>query len=557
MAMTDTTTTHEIASDASDSSAPATRASLIPGYGGVAGVLGTGDHKTLGRLYVGFSLLFGLVAFATMGVFELSINPDGAVVDADKAFSAFTLGQLSLVFLFLVPLLLGLATAIVPLQVGANTIAFPRAAAAAFWLWLLGSAGVLTGYAINGSLGNGGDLDAQALTLLALAGTVIALILATICVATTVIAFRPAGMSLDRVPLFSWSMLVAAGVWLLTLPVFLGNIALIFIDVKSGTANGFGVGYNQWAQLSWIVTQPQVFAYAIPALGIVGDIVATFAKVRVPQRGILLGAIGAFGALSFGAYAQTAYNPEAHRQWLYAGQGVLIILPLLAVLGGIATAIRKGTPKVKGPVVLGLVALVLLLLGAAAGAPFGTGRLGLQATPKALAAGSQPLRAASSGAPVFTWGITLIVIIAAATAALAGLFYWAPKLTGRRLSDAAANLVAVLGLAGAVVAGAPFLVVAFVTKQASLADSANGMYVIAVAGLGIAALAVLLSFALFAQSRAVTISSGEGTDADAWGLGQSLEWAADSPPVPGNFGEIAPVTSPEPLLDVATPEGED
>lgn len=550
MAMTDTTTKHKSVSEA-DAPPTAARTSLIPAYPGVAGVLGTGDHKTLGRLYIGFSLVFGLVGLVAMAVFALSINADSVVVDADKAFSAFTLGQLSLVFLFLVPFFIGLATAITPLQVGASTIAFPRAAAAAFWTWLISSAGFLAGYGINGSIGNGGNLEAQALTLLALAGTVLALLLASICVATTIVAFRPASMGLDRVPLFSWSMLVASGVWLLTLPVLIGNVALIFVDVKYGTAAGFGVGYNQWAQLSWIVTQPQIFAFAIPALGIIGDIVATFARTRVPQRGVLLGAIGVFGALAFGAYAQVAFNAEVHKQWFYLAQGVLIVLPLLAIAGAVAATMRKGSPKIKGPVILALVSLVLLLLAAVVGAAFGTGRLGLQATPKALAAGSQALREASSGSPIYTWGVTLMVVFAATAAALAGLFYWAPKLTGRRLPDALANLLGVLALAAAVVAGVPLLVVAFTTKQPSLADSAKGMYVIAAAGLAIAALGLLLSFAVFVQSRVAVLSGGAGTDADAWGFGQSLEWAADSPPATGNFGEISPVDSPEPLLDLS------
>ena len=555
MAMTDTTTTHETASG-SDASAPAARPSLIVAPSGLAGIFGTGDHKTLGRLYIGFSLLFGLIAFAAAGLFELSIKPDGAVLDVDKAFSAFTLGQLSLVFLFLVPLFIGLATAITPLQVGASTIAFPRAAAAAFWTWLISSVGFLTGYGINGAIGNGGDLDAQALTLLSLGGVVIALLLASVCVATTVIAFRPPGMSLDRVPLFSWSMLVAAGLWGLTLPVFLGNIVLVFVDVKYGNAGGVGVAFNQWRQLAWIVTQPQIFVYAIPALGIIGDIVATFARGRVPQRGVLLGAIAAFGALGFGAYVQVAYNARATQQWLYTAQGVLIVLPLLALVGATIATFRKGTPKIAGPVVLALASLLLLLLAATAGAAFGTGRLGLQVTSKLLADTSQPLRSASTGSPIYTWGITYLVVLAAATAAVGGLFYWAPKLTGRRLADGLAKLLAPVLLGAAVLAGAPLLVLGFVNKQESLADSAGGFYVITAAGTGLALLVLLLSFAVFVQSRAVVLAGGEVVDPDAWGVGQSLEWLTESPPAAGNFGVLAPVTSPEPLLDLATPEGE-
>ncbi len=547
MAITDTSPTETAAGSAPGMSQPT--GSIVPNPRGLAGILGSGDHKTIGRLYIGVSLLFGLLTFGLLGWFGIDAMAD---THSDYAISAFTLAQLGLVFLFLLPLFIGLATAIVPLQVGANTIAFPRAAAAAMWTWLL--SGVLLCVSYLPSVGGGvagGEVNGRSLTFLALAGLVVSLLLATVCVVTTVITLRTSGMTLDRVPMFSWSMVVAAGLWMLTLPVFLANVALIFVDNAYGAPAKYGVANQEWAQLSWIVTQPQVFVYAVPALGIIADAFATFSKGRQPQRGMVLGAIGVFGALGFGAYAQDVFNPGVHHNWLFVMQGALIVLPLLMFLGGMLAVLRHGKPRVASPLVTGFVALLLLLLGALAGAAFGLGRLGLQSTAQPLVQNNFTIRVASTGAPIYTWGVFAIVVVAAAAAGIAGVYYWGAKLTGRVLPDALGKLLAPVLLLAAVLAGAPFLVLGFVNKSEGLADSANTMYAITTAGAALAALALLLTFFSFVASRGAVIGGGQTADQDAWGVGQSLEWACDSPPAPGNFGALAEVTSPQPLLDLA------
>ena len=177
-------------------------------------------------------------------------------------------------FLFAIPLFLGLATYLVPLQVGASTVAFPAPPR-----WRSGpgcSARILliVAYAINGGVG-GGRAKAVDLAYVALAAIVLALLLASVCVLTTVVALRTPGLRLDHVPMFSWSMSSPSSIWLLTLPVLLANIVLIYVDHQLGRPSDFGVGLNQWPQLAWVVQQPQIYVFAIPALGVVSDIVAT------------------------------------------------------------------------------------------------------------------------------------------------------------------------------------------------------------------------------------------------------------------------------------------
>jgi heme/copper-type cytochrome/quinol oxidase subunit 1 len=553
MAITDT---HPTTEPGSDAAAPAAT-SAFPQPRGVAAVIGTGDHKTLGRLYIGFSLFFGVGALVLTALFNVNGVKDISLL-SDHAFQFFTLGQLGLGFLFLLPLFIGLATAVVPLQVGARTIAFPRAAAAAFWAWLVSSVLLVVSYlpAVGGGIWVD-SRDGSLLTLLALIGLTFSLLLATVCVVTTVIALRTPGMHLDQVPLFSWSMLVAGGVWLFTLPVFAANVALIFVDTKYGAPALFGTASKEWSQLSWLFTQPAAFILAIPALGIVGDAIAMFARGRQPLRGALLFSIGLFGALSLGAYAQPVFFPGVYLQWVFVSQSAALFVPVLILLGTLAYGIKRGSPKAGSPVVLAFVSLLLLLVGAFAAVPFGLGRLGAQYSPKAVVNTDLALRQASTGSPLYTWGVLAIVGAGAFAGALAGIYLWGPKIAGKKHADGVGTLLALIVLVGGLVSGLPLLVLGFANRTEGLADSADVMFWAAAAGTAIVAFVVLVALVVSLASRVSALSGSTAGEPDPWGFGQTLEWAAASPPEPGNFGELAHVTSPEPLLDLAETGGTD
>src|SRR4051794_10321447 len=218
MAITETPT-NELP-PATEASADVATGFAVPAPRGVAGVLGSGDHKTLGRLWIGTSLVFGVVSLAFLAWFEVDAMTRSTTAGVKESAAAhFTLGTVGLVLGFLVPLFIGLATLVVPLQVGAATIAFPRAAAAALWGWIVSAVVFGVSYLPGLGGGIGGSLvNGSVLAYLALIGLVGSLVLASVCVATTVITLRPTGMDLDMVPLFSWSMVVASAVWILTLP---------------------------------------------------------------------------------------------------------------------------------------------------------------------------------------------------------------------------------------------------------------------------------------------------------------------------------------------------
>jgi heme/copper-type cytochrome/quinol oxidase subunit 1 len=501
---------------------------------GLAGFMGTGDHRTLGRAYLIVALVLGVVAFLDAAVYTADRTKTHPSF-AQHLFQVYTSSRITLVFVVAIPLVIGLATCVVPLQVGANTVAFPRAAALAFWGWLLGSGLLVAAYAIDGGA-HGGRPKAVDLSYAGLALLIVSLMVASVCIVTTVISLRTTGMWLDRVPMFSWSMVVAASVWLLTLPALLANIVLVYIDHHYGRPSSFGVGFNQWPQISWAFTQPQIYALFIPVLGIGNDVVATLSGARQSHRSTMMAIVGAFGILCFGAYAQPSYYPDLYNEALFVAMSVLIILPVLGVLGGWAMTLRSGKPLLKSPLLFILGATLIALLATVAGAVLPVKQLHLHDT-------TGWARFALPAPPYFD-GHFLLVVSAATLGLLGGVLYWAPKVFGRLANDGLAKLAALVGVVGGLVAGIPLLVYGFGLKASSIIDSAH--FLNGTSSLGtvlVAAAVVLVIVALLVGRRDV--------DDDAWGQGQTLEWTVPSPAPAGGFGPLEPIRSAEPVLDRA------
>jgi heme/copper-type cytochrome/quinol oxidase subunit 1 len=500
--------------------------------GGLSGMLGNGDHKTTGRLFIGFSLLFLLVSGVAGGLLGIE-KVDPAQVDVltgDSLAAAFTLHDVSGLFLFLLPVTLGLAIYLVPLQVGATTLAFPRAAALAFWTWLLGGALLITSYGIGGGPA-GTDTNGVLLWIGAMGLTVVALCLATVCVVTTTLTLRTGGMRLERLPLFCWSMLTAGTVWLLSLPVMVAMLVVLWLDVRY-EAGLFSVGV--YAQLSWVFLPPQVLAFAAPALGIAGEAVPVFARVRLARRDALLGALGATAVLGFGAWTFIGPDyPDLVEEALFIGVAVVSILPVLAFTGGLLDGLRRGRLSLASPVLAGVLGLLLVLAGVVAGAvgvlPF-TDLVGT------------------------TWfaGQGHLVLGGASVVVLGGLYYWAPKLWGRVLPDGSGKLAALAAAAGVALLAAPDLITGAMGQDARLpatqeVDSGwEALNALSVAGGALLILAVLL--VLVSLAGAVGREHREPAPDDPW-EGHTLEWATSSPPPTGNFPAPLTVSSATPVFD--------
>jgi heme/copper-type cytochrome/quinol oxidase subunit 1 len=519
-----------------------------PSATGLASILGSGDHKVVGRLWLVASFVHLVLAgAAALWVAALRIDPEELSTNAPDFFAqAFTFRSIGGAFLFLLPLTLGIATLVVPLQVGAATLAFPRAAAAAAWTYLLGGGLVIGAYAIDGGP-FGDDTDGVRLFIVAFLLVVLALLVAWICIATTVIAMRAPGMSLRRVPLFAWSSLVAASVWMLTLPVLAGVVLITYIDVRYGGSEGFisgGGAVTLYSRIAWVFGQPAVYAFGIPVLGFLGSVVPVFTSTRHQLHRVAMGLIGAFGALSVGAWALPAFGPEP-TPWLYEAPwvavSIAILVPVLGLFGLWALTARQGQPRLASPLLFGGAAGLMLLVGLLAGA--------VQAI--------KPIKTLVDGEGASLYGTTVTtsvasyVVLAAAIAAFGGVVYWAPKIVGRQLQEAGARLVALLLLAGTVLWAFPDVISGLLGQSAAPGvvpadnlDTIKALDTVSAIGGAVLALATAAFVALLIRAARSQDLPGD----DPWS-GHTLEWVTSSPPPLGNFAALPAITSEAPLYD--------
>ncbi len=341
----------------------------------------TSDSATVGRLFVVVSLLLGLGtsvvgALLSLGRTEV-VDPADMFGGLNAYFRMWTLYRVSFMLLVVLPLLLGVAMAVVPQQVGAGNLAFPRAALASFWSWLIGALIVVVSVLAGGGWGavdgvTGNESDAMALTLLGTAMVIVALLVGAVSVATTVISLRRSGMSLLEVPPFAWSMLVAAAAWLFTLPVAIANIVVIYADLRGRPAIAFGRAESPdiWLQLDWLVEQPAVYLMAVPVLGIAFEAVAAATGSRSSRPEAVTVIVGLFGLLAVGGWSQDYFTaPQDLRDGLvYVAFGLAATVPVAALAGGAAELVLRGPKsldRLLDPRMVGAGA-ALKLLGAAA-----------------------------------------------------------------------------------------------------------------------------------------------------------------------------------------------
>jgi heme/copper-type cytochrome/quinol oxidase subunit 1 len=319
-------------------------------------------------------------------------------------------------------------------------------------------------------------------------------------------------------------MLVAATIWVASLGVLFGLIVMLYVD-HHYLASVFATPDDLSGWMRWTITQPQVFAIAIPVLGFVGDVVPVFARTRARMYGIQLGAIGAFAALSFGAWTFLAINePQLTDQALYIGVAFAVLLPLLAFTGAVANTLRAGRLKLSSPLLFAFAALLALLGGAAAGAVRVIRTLDLVGT------------TADSSVMHFVYG-------AVAIAAIGAIHYWWPHVLTRPLNEGLARLSALLLLLGVAALAVPDIVSGVRDEPAgslytNVRDGVVAMNAISFAG----GIVVSVAIALFVANLAVSMARARPDDGldDPW-EGQTLEWLADASGVT--------VTSAAPLLD--------
>jgi cytochrome c oxidase subunit 1 len=556
MAITDT-------SPETDAEAPAAPPPEPPDHSAPeARVPRLGDHKLIGKLHL--ALAFGFLLAG--GVIAMALRTQLAGPDLDLFTSVnytrlLTLHGTYTVFLFLIPAWIGLATALVPLQIGATRLAFPRLAPLSLGLFVAGGGMAIAAPLVKGrELGTGWTLgslvarraqapgDGPELLMLGLILVGAAVIVAAINIATTVVLLRAPGLTIRRVPLFSFSMLVSASMLLLATPVLIVGLGLLMADhhygggVFDATRGGNPL---VWARLFWFFAYPALWALLLPAFGVLGEIVPVFTRTRLggnrAGHQVATGAMVAIGALAFLGWGSQLPGDPSLPRWFFSATSLVILGPAFVLVMVCLGSLRLGRPQLAAPMVwaLGIASVVLLgLPGAAVSAVAPTSRVG--------------------NGTYWTVAVQHYLFFAAATiGVLAAIAYWAPKLWGRRLPGGAA-----LAGAGGVILGAhvtflPMYVLGLQemprhTPRYPAHQSWQAANVIATGGgflLGVGLLAFIAALAVVLRRRTASFDAEPDNAANPWN-GHTLEWATGSPPPPHNFDALPEVRSERPLLDL-------
>ncbi len=512
-----------------------------------SGWVATADHKRLGGLFLVGALVFLLVGGAVGAVLRTELAREG--VDLDIQYGRLlSLHSTVATLLFLLPAWIGMASWLVPLQIGASRLAFPRLHAFALWLFLLGGTMLLAAYTLGrpafdlaeGLPRPGPDQGANEATSLAIMGMVlvaVSTLLAAMDLAVTVLKLRTKGLTLVRLPMFTWSVLVTCLALLLATPVFLAGLVLLYLDRHFGGDLFLGdpAGNAVWRHTLWLFGRPEAFLVLLPGLGAACDIVATHTRRPLLGEGAARRAMVVFALISFTTWAAGPGVADALVLPTYSLLTALVVLPAAVVALVLLGTTVKGRPQLHVSLLFVSGFLILAGLG------------GLNAGVAAVV---------GVDGRAWTTGNLHIVGFGAPTMLLfAALYHWAPKMTGRHSSPKLGG-AAFLGLFGGfALLGLGSYLLGYDGGPAHLQDysftaGATTFNPLALLGAVLAVLG-LVAFALDFVRIAV-LRRGEEADDDPY-QGLTLEWATPSPPPPQNFETVPEVRSAQPLLDLRTP----
>jgi cytochrome c oxidase subunit 1 len=516
----------------------------------VVGWLTTTDHKALGVAYWVTALIFFLIGGALAGLMRAELTEPGLqVMSAETYNSVFTIHGSVMVYLFAVPFGVGLANYLVPLQIGAPDLAFPRLNAFSYWLYVIGGVIMLTGFLADGgaasfgwfaypplageagSPGLGPDLWIVAIILTGTSGT-----LTAVNVIATVTMMRTPGMTLFRMPILTWNLFITSFLILVAFPILSGALMMLLADRQFGThfydpVNGGSPILYQ--HLFWFFGHPEVYIVALPFFGVVTEVFAVFSRRPVfGYKGLVLATL-AIGALSVSVWA--------HHMFV-TGEVVLPFFALTSMLIAIPTGVKVfnwigtmwgGSLSFNTPLKFAIGFLVNFVAGGVTGIW--------------LASPSLDFHLSDSYFVVahfhYVMGGTVVF------AMLAAVYYWWPKVTGRFLSERLGTIHFWMVMVGF---NLTFFFMHLLGRDGMARRTADyrpigdwELYnVLATTGFVV----LVLSFVPFVISIVRSLRSPATAGADPW-HGHTLEWATTSPPAEHNFTWLPPIRSERPVFD--------
>jgi cytochrome c oxidase subunit I len=498
----------------------------------------TVDHKKIGIMYAvtafAFFLIGGLEALAIRA--QLA-QPNGEVLDANLYNQLFTMHGVTMIFLVVMPMGVGLMNYFIPLMIGARDVAFPRLNAFSYWVFLLGGLflyssfvlggapdGGWFGYApLNRSLPSHGmtfySLGLQMLGAASLAGAVNFII--------TIINMRAPGMTLMRMPVFIWMSLVTSFLLLFAMPIIAVALFQLMFDRAYG-ANFFNPAAGGdpilWQHLFWLFGHPEVYIMILPAMGIVSDVLPTFARKPIFGYAAIVFAGIAIGFMGWGVWAHHMFTvglgPVANAA--FALSTMFIAVPTGIKIFNWLGTLWGGSIEFRPPLLFSLGFVSMFIIG------------GLSGVTHSIV----PHDAQQQDTYYIVAHFHYVLFGGAIFGLFSGIYYWWPKVFGRLLSDRLGHLHFWLMFAGFNLTFGPMHILGLEGMPRRISVYPDGLgwnlwNMVSTAGAVLIAASILVFVTNAVRSR----RRGEEAGADPWDA-RTLEWSVPSPPPVHNFDEV-------------------
>ncbi|GHO43715.1 cytochrome c oxidase subunit I [Ktedonospora formicarum] len=527
--------------------------------------LTTTDHKKIGIMYMVTAFFFFLVGGLEALLIRTQLaEPNGKVISPETYNQIFTMHGTTMIFLFVMPMMAGFGNYVVPLMMGARDMAFPRMNAFGYWILLFGGVFLQASFLFNAAP-NGGwfmyaplSLSKEACGVHAytctpgmnadfwILGTTllgISSITGSLNFVVTILKMRAPGMSINRIPLFSWMIMVMSFLLLFALPSLTVASVMLLLDRHLGThfyQYAYGGDPLLWQHLFWSFGHPEVYILILPAFGITSEVLPVFSRKPIFGYTFIAWSGVAIGFLSFTVWAHHMFAvglpPVA--QAFFASSTALIALPTAVKIFNWLGTIYKGKLVLKAPMIFSLGFIAMFLIGGLNGAALAVVPFDYQVTDSYFVVSH----------------IHYVLFGGSVLAIFAGIFYWFPKMTGKLMSETLAQVQFWLLLIGMNLAFFPMHLLGLLgmprrvyTFPGDLGwNELNLMSTVGAFMIGVGVMVFVFNFIK-------SLRSGKEAGSDPWDA-FTLEWDTASPPKKYNFLTIPVVRSRRPFYDKKNPE---